>query len=454
VVAAGATCGWPVLEVCRPGPTARRMSGMAGPASAQGRDRSRSPLRLSEQAGLVAATAPQGAPVPVKDGCATATIGVMAAQPNQAVATVPQPQAMCQPAAYPQVVCQQPAMQVYQQPAYQQAVYAQPAAQAAQFAPVAYAPVAYQYTAFRPQDPAAYQQAVYSQQLAYQQVYQQPAYQMTYPYAAAGQIQVQVPTTVPATNVLAAPSGAPNPNPVPDPSVPGITDVSFQSKVVMISREKTFGFITCPPELGDKVGNKDIFIHKADVGSFQVNDDVSFYVRLHRDGRPQARDIILVGRAASVVPPPQTAMALPGGVTLPCAAQLPTLNSAPSVSPAGVAPAVAPAIAPAIAPVGAPAIAPALPPAISPQPLQPVNMSGCQTSSGAGADSVSAGVAATPFLSGQVLASLPTGACDGGTAGITEPAGELQSLLGALAKLQEVDGKEAHAGLQHQPNGV
>merc|ERR1719215_119166 len=102
----------------------------------------------------------------------------------------------------------------------------------------------------------------------------------------------------------AMPMGLAAQGPVPQ-EIPGVTDVRFEGKIVMVNKERTFGFIGCPPEISEAVGRKDLFIHKADVLSLQEGDAVSFGVRLHKDGRPQARDIL-----PSTNPAPSPAPAL------------------------------------------------------------------------------------------------------------------------------------------------
>jgi len=101
---------------------------------------------------------------------------------------------------------------------------------------------------------------------------------------------------------------APAPAQVVPAEIPGVTDSRFESKIVMINKEKTYGFIACPKDLGDKVGMKDIFVHRMDIGELKVGDFVSFGVRLHKDGRPQSKDVQLVTPApapgASVTVPP------------------------------------------------------------------------------------------------------------------------------------------------------
>merc|ERR1712217_180686 len=81
--------------------------------------------------------------------------------------------------------------------------------------------------------------------------------------------------------------------------IPGVTDVRFQGKIKMIKEDKTYGFIGNPPELAEKFTKKDVFLHRTEASTYQVGDLVSFGVRLHTDGRPQARDVELVAAASS-----------------------------------------------------------------------------------------------------------------------------------------------------------
>merc|ERR1712039_424578 len=85
--------------------------------------------------------------------------------------------------------------------------------------------------------------------------------------------------------------------------IPGVTDVRFQGKIKMIKEDKTYGFIGNPPELAEKFTKKDVFLYRSEAATFNVGDLVSFGIRLHTDGRPQAKDVELVTPAAALGPP-------------------------------------------------------------------------------------------------------------------------------------------------------
>lgn len=86
-------------------------------------------------------------------------------------------------------------------------------------------------------------------------------------------------------------------------NIAGVTDIKFQGRIKMIKEDKTYGFIGNPPELAEKFTKKDVFLHRTEAATYQVGDLVSFGVRLHTDGRPQAKDVELV-TPASALPPP------------------------------------------------------------------------------------------------------------------------------------------------------
>jgi len=83
----------------------------------------------------------------------------------------------------------------------------------------------------------------------------------------------------------------------------GITDRRFEGTIVSIDPVRGFGFIECA-ELRSSFGNKDIFLHKAQVGGFKAGDRVSFGVLLYQDGKPQAKDLrdASLGTGSALVP--------------------------------------------------------------------------------------------------------------------------------------------------------
>lgn len=72
--------------------------------------------------------------------------------------------------------------------------------------------------------------------------------------------------------------------------VSGITDQRFQGTVTTVHPERGFGFIDCPG-LHSVFNNKSIFVHPANISTFQAGDVVSFSVVLYQDGKPQAKDL-------------------------------------------------------------------------------------------------------------------------------------------------------------------
>mmetsp|Transcript_18151 Transcript_18151/g.42168 ORF Transcript_18151/g.42168 Transcript_18151/m.42168 type:complete len:326 (+) Transcript_18151:123-1100(+) len=277
----------------------------------QTRERSRSPARFAASADHAV---PQVKQPPVQVSlapCATAQ-PVPAAAPNADGTTVvaSQPQQVLQVVA-PQALPMQsvPGQQVFQvqpvqfatpsngstQPvAYQMPVLAQQPQQLQQPQLVAYAVPA---SAIDPAQQAAAQQAQQAllQQAVYQQALQQAALQQQLYSQLVYQQLAQQPATQSSASSSVLPSGLAG-----GQEMPGVTDQRFESKIVMINKERSFGFIACPPDLGEKVSNKDIFMHKTEVADFNIGDVVSFMVRLHRDGRPQARELTLVASAASM----------------------------------------------------------------------------------------------------------------------------------------------------------
>jgi cold shock CspA family protein len=180
-------------------------------------------------------------------------------------------------------------------------------------------PGAFPQTAFLPQaqplDAAtqqlmAMQQAQMAQQAALQQA-QQVAYQQQ---LAATAYYQQLAATAAYTQQLAAPTAAAALSLGPMPAeIPGVTDTRFESKVAMVHRGRDFGFISCPPEIYEAIGRKDLFVHKQDILTLEVGQAVSFGVKLHKDGRPQARDIVLSTAPAASATAAAGLDALPAG---------------------------------------------------------------------------------------------------------------------------------------------
>jgi len=66
----------------------------------------------------------------------------------------------------------------------------------------------------------------------------------------------------------------------------GITDRRFEGTVLCFSPEKNFGYITCS-DLRARF-NKDVWVHKAQLGRFGIGQLVSFMVIISKQGHPQA----------------------------------------------------------------------------------------------------------------------------------------------------------------------
>merc|ERR1712232_1143549 len=73
----------------------------------------------------------------------------------------------------------------------------------------------------------------------------------------------------------------------------------------------TYGFIGNPPELAEKLTKKDVFMNKTDAEKYKVGDRLSFTIKLHRDGRPQAQEIELISEATNTPVLPPLSAALP-----------------------------------------------------------------------------------------------------------------------------------------------
>uniref|UniRef100_A0A7S1RK65 CSD domain-containing protein n=1 Tax=Alexandrium catenella TaxID=2925 RepID=A0A7S1RK65_ALECA len=71
--------------------------------------------------------------------------------------------------------------------------------------------------------------------------------------------------------------------------LPGVTDRRFAGHIVSYREEEGYGFISCP-ELYPRF-NRDVFLHRLQIGGFHVGAPVSFGVFLNKNGQPQARDL-------------------------------------------------------------------------------------------------------------------------------------------------------------------
>jgi len=85
----------------------------------------------------------------------------------------------------------------------------------------------------------------------------------------------------------------------------------MQSRVVgpgrYVGRIKTFnpkhgfGFVDCPAARAQ--WQRDVFVHKVQIGDLEVGAEISFDIKPNKDGHPQARNILMLdGRAPGPVP--------------------------------------------------------------------------------------------------------------------------------------------------------
>lgn len=78
----------------------------------------------------------------------------------------------------------------------------------------------------------------------------------------------------------------------------GVTDRRFEGSVKSFNFTKGFGFI-CSEEVQGIFGQGiDVFVHHAQIGDFQVNDQVSFAIILNKDQKPQAMEVWPAAEAA------------------------------------------------------------------------------------------------------------------------------------------------------------
>jgi len=61
------------------------------------------------------------------------------------------------------------------------------------------------------------------------------------------------------------------------------------------SEKNGYGFIDCP-EIRE-MGHQDVFMHHAQMGNFQVGDEVAFTCFLNQKGNPQAKDLMTIAQA-------------------------------------------------------------------------------------------------------------------------------------------------------------
>eukprot|EP00747_Dinoflagellata_sp_TGD_P169647 gnl/TRDRNA2_/TRDRNA2_199154_c0_seq1.p1 gnl/TRDRNA2_/TRDRNA2_199154_c0~~gnl/TRDRNA2_/TRDRNA2_199154_c0_seq1.p1 ORF type:complete len:323 (-),score=86.48 gnl/TRDRNA2_/TRDRNA2_199154_c0_seq1:132-1100(-) len=63
----------------------------------------------------------------------------------------------------------------------------------------------------------------------------------------------------------------------------------YRGKIKSFNTEKGFGFIDCPQAHAEY--NRDVFVHKSQMGDLQVGAPVSFSVEMNQKGMPQAKDL-------------------------------------------------------------------------------------------------------------------------------------------------------------------
>lgn len=71
---------------------------------------------------------------------------------------------------------------------------------------------------------------------------------------------------------------------------PGVTDSRHVGTIYSFDQVKNFGFIKCPTLYG--VFNRDVFLHRAQLGNFTLGSTVEFGVFLNKNGHPQAKDLL------------------------------------------------------------------------------------------------------------------------------------------------------------------
>lgn len=88
--------------------------------------------------------------------------------------------------------------------------------------------------------------------------------------------------------------------------LPGVTDRRFTGVIVSYKPEEGYGFIQCP-ELHE-IFCRDVFLHRLQIGRFDVGASVSFGVFLNKNCQPQAKEVALPLRITTdgVAAPPDT----------------------------------------------------------------------------------------------------------------------------------------------------
>jgi cold shock CspA family protein len=64
----------------------------------------------------------------------------------------------------------------------------------------------------------------------------------------------------------------------------------FQGRIKSFNVQKGFGFIECPE--AHQIYGRDVFLHKAQIGDFEIGRLVTFAVEMNKNNMPQARDLI------------------------------------------------------------------------------------------------------------------------------------------------------------------
>eukprot|EP00930_Biecheleria_cincta_P040721 TRINITY_DN27892_c0_g3_i1.p1 TRINITY_DN27892_c0_g3~~TRINITY_DN27892_c0_g3_i1.p1 ORF type:complete len:396 (-),score=68.55 TRINITY_DN27892_c0_g3_i1:212-1399(-) len=72
--------------------------------------------------------------------------------------------------------------------------------------------------------------------------------------------------------------------------MPGVTDHVYFGKILQFNEDAGFGFIECP-DLKNIFPSSDIFLHRAQRGSFATGSVVCFQVFLNKNGKPQAKNL-------------------------------------------------------------------------------------------------------------------------------------------------------------------
>jgi cold shock CspA family protein len=70
----------------------------------------------------------------------------------------------------------------------------------------------------------------------------------------------------------------------------------FHGRIKSFNAQKGFGFIECPE--AHAVYGRDVFLHKAQIGDFNIGSELSFAVEMNKSNMPQARDLAEVDQFA------------------------------------------------------------------------------------------------------------------------------------------------------------